>query len=137
MPNVNIFVSFEFGKDNDLKNAFYKQAEDESQHSIRNYSLNESYTESVWKGKARRAIRKCDIVFVLVGPDTHNAPGVLVETDMARGLKKPTVQVLSKRARRHEHGGVPHIEDRIPWKWKTIDKKIGELTSRRFAPPRP
>ena len=127
MPIVNIFVSFEFGKDNDLKNAFYKQAGDKSQHSIRNYSLNEPYSESVWKGKARRAISKCDIVFVLVGQDTHNAPGVLVETDMARGLKKPTVQVLSKRARHHKYGGVPHIQDRIPWKWKTIDKKIGEL----------
>ena len=129
MTIVNIFVSFEFGKDNDLKNAFYKQAEDESQHSIRNYSLNESYSESVWKGKARQAIRKCDIVFVLVGQDTHNAPGVLVETDMARELKKPTVQVLTKQARRHNYRGVPHIEDRVPWKWKTIDKKIGELSS--------
>ena len=131
MPVVKIFVSFEFGKDNDLKNAFYKQAEDQSQHSIRNYSLNESYKQNVWKGKARQAIRKCDIVFVLVGQDTHNAPGVLVETDMARSLKKPTIQILSKKARRHNYEGVPHIESRISWKWKTIDEKIEELRTPR------
>ena len=131
MPTVKIFVSFEFGKDNSLKNAFYKQAEDQSQHSIRNYSLNAPYQENVWKGKARQAIRKCDIVFVLVGQDTHNAPGVLVETDMARSLEKPIIQILSKGARRQSYNGIPHIEDRIPWKWETIDKKLDDVWIRR------
>ena len=131
MPIVRVFVSFEFGKDNDLKNSFYRQAEDQSRHSIRNYSLNEPYDENVWKGKARRAISKCDIVFVLVGQDTHNAPGVLVETDMARSLGKPTVQIRSKGARRNNYAGVPHVERRIAWKWNTIDKKIDEVWTRR------
>ena len=131
MPTVNIFVSFEFGKDNRLKNAFYKQAEDQSQHSIRNYSLNARYQENVWKGKARHAIRKCDIVFVLVGQDTHNAPGVLVETDIARSLEKPIIQILSKGARRQSYKGIPHIEDRIAWKWETIDRKIEDVWIRR------
>ena len=126
MPIVKIFVSFEFGKDNGLKNSFYRQAEDRSQHSIRNYSLNEPYQQNVWKSKARQAISECDIVLVLVGQDTHNAPGVLVETDMARSLGKPTVQILSKEARRQHYEGIPHIDDRIPWKWKTIDKKIDQ-----------
>ena len=130
MPILKIFVSFEFGKDNDLKNAFYKQAEDHSQHSIRNYSLNEPYQENVWKSKARSAIGKCDIVVVLVGQDTHNAPGVLVETDMGRSLKKPTFQILSTKARDENYKGVRHIEDRIPWRWRTIDKKIGEVWNR-------
>ena len=127
MPSVNIFVSFEFGKDNDLKNAFYSQAEEQSQYTLRNYSLNEAYMENVWKGKAREAIKKCVIVFVLVGQDTHNARGVLVETDIARSLKKPIVQILSKKSRRYNYEGVPHIKDRIPWKWTTIDAKIQEL----------
>ena len=127
MPIVKIFISFEFGKDNELKNSFYKQAESESQHSIRNFSLNEPYQENIWKAKARQAISRCDIVFVLVGKDTHNAPGVLVETDMARSLEKPTIQILSWGARHQNYTGVPHIESRIAWKWKTIDKKIDEV----------
>ena len=131
MPIVKIFVSFEFGKDNGLKESFYKQAEGQSQHRIRNYSLNVPYQENVWKGKARHAIRKCDIVLVLVGQDTHNAPGVLVETDMARSLEKPTIQILSQGARRHNYKGIPHIEDRISWKWKAINEKIDEVWIRR------
>ena len=131
MSIVKIFVSFEFGKDNDLKNSFYKQAEDKSQHSIRNHSLNEPYQENIWKGKARLAISKCDIVIVLVGQDTHNAPGVLIETDMARSLEKPTIQILSKGARCHNYEGILHIEDRIAWKWKTIDRKIDEVWTRK------
>ena len=127
MRVVKIFVSFEFGKDNRLKNAFCRQAERYSQHNICNYSLNEPYQGSIWKGKARQAIRRCDIVFVLVGQDTHNAPGVLVETDMARALEKPSLQILSKGARRQNYEGVPHIDDRIPWKWKSIDGKIADL----------
>ena len=53
MRNPKIFVSSEFGKDNNLKNAFYKQSEDHSQHALRNYSLNAPYMENVWKGKTR------------------------------------------------------------------------------------
>ena len=130
MPTLNIFISFEYGKDNSLKNAFYAQAERESRYSINNYSLNEPYKESVWKGKARQAIGKCDLVFVLVGQDTHNAPGVLVETSMAESLNKPTVQILSRAARRHSYEGIPHIRDRISWNWKAIDNQIGELWTR-------
>ena len=75
-------MSFEFDKDNNLKNSFFDQASKHTQHRITNCSLDKAYDSQIWKGKAREAIRECDIVFVLVGQDTHNAPGVLVETDM-------------------------------------------------------
>ena len=127
MSTVNIFVSFEYGKDNNLKGAFYAQAKRHAQHAIRNNSLNEPYQENVWKSKARKAIRVCDIVFVLVGQDTHNAPGVLVETDMARSLNKPTIQVLCKKARQNHYAGIPRLEESIPWRWKRINKQLEEL----------
>ena len=127
MARVNIFVSFEFEKDNSLKNSFYQQAEDQTPHRVRNCSLNKEYPDEAWKNRARQAIRECDIVFVLVGQDTHNAPGVLVETDMARSLDKPTIQVLSERARRNNYRGVTHLEDRIPWKWDVINRRLDAL----------
>ena len=131
MNTINVFVSFEYGKDNKLKGAFYSQATRYAQRSVRNYSLNEPYQETVWKGKARKAIRKCDVVLVLVGQDTHNAPGVLVETDMARSLQKPTIQVLCKRARQSNYKGIPHIEDRIHWRWKRLNEKLGRISTRK------
>lgn len=127
MARLNIFVSFEFDKDNNLKNNFYEQARERTQHRVRNCSLNEAYPDEAWKNKARQAIRECDVVFILVGQDTHNAPGVLVETDMARNLDKPTIQVLSEKARRNNYKGVPHIEDRIPWRWSVINDRLDEL----------
>ena len=127
MANLDIFVSFEFEKDNSLKNSFYSQARVLSSHRVRNCSLDGAYGNRAWKNRAREAIRQCDVVVVLVGQDTHNAPGVLVETDMARSLNKPTIQLLSETARRNGYNGVPHIEDRIPWRWNVINRRLDEL----------
>ena len=127
MARLNIFISFEFEKDNKLKSSFYDQASRHTQHRVRNCSLNNEYPDDIWRNRARQAIQECDIVFVLVGQDTHNAPGVLVETDMARSLNKPTVQILSQRARRHNYRGIPHLEDRIPWKWVVINSRLNNL----------
>ena len=127
VASLNIFVSFEFEKDNSLKNSFYEQAREHAQYRALNCSLNKEYLDKEWKKKAREAIRQSDVVFVLVGQDTHNAPGVLIETDIARSLNKPTIQVLSEKARRSNYQGVPHLDDRIPWKWDTINKRLGEI----------
>ena len=127
MARLNIFVSFEFDKDNNLKSSFYGQAREHTQHRVRNCSLDKEYANEAWKDKARQAIRESDVVFVLVGQDTHNAPGVLVETDMARSLNKPTIQVLSEKARRNNYKGVPHLEDSIPWSWDVINRRLDDL----------
>ena len=127
MASLNIFVSFEFDKDNNLKNSFFAQARKHTRHRVRNCSLDKAYDDQVWKEKAREAIRECDVLFVLVGQDTHNAPGVLVETDLARSLNRPTIQVLSEKARRNRYKGVAHIQDRIPWKWEVVNRRLDEL----------
>ena len=128
MPTLNIFVSFEFDKDNDLRNNFYRQAKTETQHRVRDCSLKESYKDKVWKDKARKAIRGCDVVVVLVGQDTHNAQGVIVETDMARSMNKPIIQV---RPRGRPYNGLTRLKEPIPWRWKTINRKLDEILPRR------
>ena len=128
MSTLNIFVSFEFDKDNDLKNNFYSQAKNCTNHKIRNCSLNESYPDEVWKNKARAAIRECDAVIILIGPDTHNAQGVIVETDMARSLSKPIIQVKPKG---RPYKGLTRLEDPITWKWKSINAKLDAIVAQR------
>ena len=78
MANLNIFVSFEFDRDQDLKNNFYRQAKEETAHRIRDCSLHGSFPDEAWKNKAMNAIRRCDVVVVLIGQDTHNAQGIIV-----------------------------------------------------------
>ena len=128
MPTLNIFVSFEFDKDNNLKNNFLRQAKENTQHRVRNCSLNESYPDENWKRKARAAIQECDVVVVLIGEDIHNAQGVVVETDMARNFKKPVIQVKPQGRR---YNGLTRLGEPIPWKWKTINAKLDELSARR------
>ena len=121
MPSLNIFVSFEFDKDNELKNSFYEQAKKEINHRIRNSSLNEAYPDEKWKKKARSAIAGCDVVVVLIGEDKHNAPGVIVETDMARTLSKPIIQI---RPQGRRYKGLTRLGDPITWRWETINAKL-------------
>ena len=127
MSTLNIFVSFEFGKDHELQNNFYRQAEEETDHKIRDCSLHESYPDDTWKDKARNAIRECDVVVVLIGQNTHNAEGVKVEMDMARSFNKPVIQV---RPQGRPHKGLTRIKEPIPWKWKTINAKLNEISPR-------
>ena len=96
MSTVKIFLSFEFDRDSELKNNFYEQAKTLSPHRILNSSLNEAYPNEDWKSRARSAISQCDIVIVLVGQDTHNAPGVKTEIEIAGQMGKPIFQVVPK-----------------------------------------
>ena len=124
MPNLKIFVSFDFGKDGDLKNNFFEQSKDNSPHRVQNSSLNEAYPEGEWKEKARSAIRECDLVIVLVGQDTHSSLGVKTEVDIARGLKKPVFQVIPQG---RPYTGLSYVSDRIRRKWALINKRIDEV----------
>ena len=59
---------------------------------------------------------------VLIGQDTHNAPGVIVETDMARSLGKPIIQT---RPQKREYKGLTRLGKPIRGKWNTIKRQIG------------
>ena len=126
MVSLNIFVSFEFDKDNDLKNNYYEQAKKQTRHRVCNCSLNEAYPDQGWKNKARNAIAECDVVVVLIGEDTQNAPGVIVETDMARSLNKPIIQV---RPQGRPYKGLTRLGEPITWRWRTINAKLDSILS--------
>ncbi len=124
MSYLRIFVSFEFDKDNDLRNNFYRQGKEHSAHIIHDSSLRQSYPSEEWKARARYAIRGCDVVVVLVGTDTHNAPGVRTETEMARQMGKPILQVVPQG---RPYQGLPYIEERVRWRWTTINRRLHEI----------
>ena len=128
MATLDIFASFEFDKDKDLSNNFFEQSKLLSPHRVRNFSLKEDYPDVEWKRRARSAIAECDLVIVLVGQDTHNAPGVKIEVDMARGMGKPVFQVIPQG---RPYTGLSYVDDRIRWKWPRINTKIDEVWTKR------
>ena len=128
MATLNIFVSFEFDKDYELKNNFLQQAKEHTQHRIKNSSLNEAYPTDEWKQRAERAVHGCDVVVVLIGEDTHNAPGVREEVNIARRLRKPTIQI---RPQGRPYNGLRDLDQPIPWRWKGINRQLDSIQSER------
>lgn len=124
MATLDIFVSFEFHKDDKLRRDFYGQAKRRTNHKIRNCSLRESYPDDEWEEKARDAIDGCDVVVVLVGQDTHNAQGVIEETGIARSLRKPIIQIRNQGS---TYTGLTRLGEPMDWRWKRINKKLDEI----------
>jgi len=68
-------------------------------------------------------------VIVVVGKDTHNAPGVKEEASIAKHLDKPILRIHPQRS---NYGGLDSVGELIPWKWEKIDAKIDELLDREW-----
>ena len=121
---VGVFVSFEFDKDEELHRNFYKQAKKHSRHDIQDVSLNERRPSTEWLKHAKGQIIKSDAVVVILGQDTHNAPGVEKEVTIANQLGKPMFQI---RPQTRTSGAVKGVKKMIRWKWKRIDAAIDEI----------
>lgn len=124
MATVRIFLSFEFDKDKQLYRNFYAQAQENSSYRVTDHSLRQDYPTEEWLDKAREKIRQCDLVIVLVGQDTHNAPGVEKEVTVANQLDKPIFQI---RPQGKTWGKVSGAGELRAWKWKNIDEMIDTL----------
>ena len=125
MAKVKVFLSFEFDKDRELQPNFYAQAKEHSCHKIENYSLKETLRpdDNSWLKEAKKQIVLSDVVIVVLGQDTHNAPGVKKEVAFANQKGKPMFQT---RPQKRTSGPVPGAGDEITWDWKKIDAKISE-----------
>ena len=125
MAKVKVFLSFEFDRDADLYRNFLQNARCHSDHDFEDCSMDEAYQphNDRWKKKARKKIGLSEIVIVLLGDDTHNAPGVEVEMTFKNQQKKPGFQI---RPKKRTSGSVKGGGDVIPWNWKKIDAKIAE-----------
>ena len=129
MATINIFVSFEYDKDLELKNNFFEQARLlNPNYRIKNCSLNETFRESDWQQKARAMIEQCDVVIVLLGEDTNNAPGVRTEVRIANRLNKPIFQI--KPQRRPYRNGATNAGKVITGRWKYITRTEVPIANR-------
>ena len=125
MAKVGVFFSFEFHRDKKLRGSFFEQAKNESRYAIRNYSLDEPHPpeDDSWTAEAENKIRQCAIVIVVVGQDTHNAPGVKEEIAIAKRVGTPILRI---RPQGSNYGGLDSAGQLIPWEWEKIDAKISE-----------
>ncbi len=124
MAKKRVFVSFDFDNDKALKDLIIGQARlPDSPFEVIDTSLKEAAPMKTWEDKAWAAIRRSDIVLVMVGPNTHRAPGVLKEVQMAREERVPIVQVISYRDKNYTP--VPNAGQLYAWNWDNLKNLLG------------
>ncbi len=124
MAKKRVFVSFDFDNDKALKDFIVGQARNpDSPFEIIDTSLKEAFPMKTWEEKARLAIRRSDLVLVMVGLNTYRAPGVLKEVDMARAEGKSIVQVIGYRD--GNYTAVPNAGRLYRWDWENLKKLLG------------
>jgi predicted GTPase len=124
MAKKRVFVSFDFDNDKALKDFIIGQARlPDSPFEVVDTSLKEAAPMKTWEDKARAAIKRSDLVLVMVGPTTHKAPGVLKEVKMAREENVPIVQIIGYRD--GNYTAVPDAGRLYAWNWDNLKKLLG------------
>lgn len=124
MAKKRVFVSFDFDNDKVLKDFIIGQSRlTDSPFEVIDTSLKEAAPMKTWEDKARAAIKRSDIVVVMVGPKTHKAPGVLKEVGMAREKGIPIVQVIGYKD--GNYTAVPNAGRLYTWNWDNMKKLLG------------
>jgi nucleoside 2-deoxyribosyltransferase len=129
---VRLFVSFEYDQDLQSARNFVTQARGRGYaRPILDNSLNEERRsqDSAWMKKARHLIRGSDIVVIILGPDTHNAPGVAKEIQVAVELNKKIIQI---RPQGSTYSGHPNLKSQVlVWRWKNLDPVLQPIPTTR------
>lgn len=124
MSRKRVFVSFDFDNDKTLKDLVIGQARlSDSPFEVIDHSLKEAAPMKTWEDKARQAIRRSELVLVMVGPHTYSAPGVLKEVRMAREENVPIVQMIGYRD--GNYSPVPDAGKIYRWNWENLKKLLG------------
>ena len=75
-----VFISFDYDNDRTLKSFIRGQTRNQdTPFEIVDWSMREAAPERSWERKARGRIKRSDMVLVVAGRKTRNAPGVRKE----------------------------------------------------------
>jgi len=125
---VRAFISFDFEHDAHLKGSLLKQSSlDDSPFQIADHSIERIDPEMNWINKARQSIQSCDVFIVLLGRNTHSAPGVLKEARIAKRLRKPRFQI---RPQRRTYHAIADAGPTIIWTWGNVKRALDEVVGR-------
>ena len=115
------FISFDFDRDKTLKDFMAGQAKmPDTPFTMADWSMKEAAPQRDWKAEAEARIKRSDVVIVMVGTNTHKAPGVLAEVAMARRNDIPIVQVIGYKDA--SPTAVPNAGRLYRWNWENLKK---------------
>ena len=116
-----VFLSFEFEKDAGRRGNFIGLARKHCEFAIIDKSLPSAQHDEKWRQMAKERIRSSHVVIVLLGPDTHNAPGVKDELSLAGEVRCPVVQLMPQEK---SYGLVAKNGAVCEYKWDTINQML-------------
>ena len=117
-----VFISFDYYEDKDKKGSLVAQSRrSDSPFSISDSSLQEAVPDHLWVGKAQSAIARCDIFVVILGYNTHQAPGVHKEVAIARGLRKRRFQLKTQGT---DPVAIPGAGPVLNWTWPKLKSAL-------------
>jgi hypothetical protein len=94
----------------------------DSPFEVTDTSLKEEQPMKTWEAKAKAAIARSDLVVVMVGPESHKAPGVLKEVGFARESNIPIVQIIGYRD--GDYTAVPNAGRLYAWNWDNLKRLL-------------
>ena len=137
----NVFVSFDYDNDLDLKNMIIAQSRlSDSPFDISDFSMKEAAPQRYWRGEARTRIERCSVVLVLCGENTRRAKGVSEEIKIAQELGKPYFLIRGYPDRRCERPAVVPRTKMYAWTWENLKEIVNNprtFNSRRPMMPQP
>lgn len=124
MAKKKVFVSFDFDNDKTLRDFIIGQAKlKDSPFEVADHSLKEAAPEKDWLDKATAAIRRSDVVIVMLGPKTKTASGVLKEVKVAKELNKLRFQIIGYKDGSVDWA-VPDGGRTYSWNWENLKKLL-------------
>ena len=88
MATVHVFLSFDLDHDNDCRQRFVDEIGPESGHFVvDDWSIREVAVD--WEEKARKRIANVDLMLIICGEHTDEAPNVNRELAFARAVGTP------------------------------------------------
>ena len=118
-----VFVSFDFDNDKKLKDFIIGQSKlPDSPFEVTDLSMKEAAPQRNWQQVAEDRIKNVELVIVMVGPETHRAPGVLKEVEMARRNDIPIVQVIGYKD--GNYTAVPNAGHLYRWNWENLKRLL-------------
>ena len=117
----SVFLSFEFEKDAGKRKAFLHQACLHSDFVLQDKSLPAAEHDDKWRKEAKERMKGSDVVIVLLGRDTHNAPGVLDELSLAGEVDCPVIQLMPQG---QNYGLAGKYRAVCEYKWTLVDQMM-------------
>ena len=116
-----VFLSFEFDRDGGRRGTFIQQAKEHCEFALIDKSLPDAEHSSKWRQEVKKRMQESDVVIVLLGQDTQNAPGVKDELSLAGEAGRPVVQLMPQD---QNYGLVAGHQAICEYTWKNINEML-------------